>query len=94
MTDTTKLYYLPPADFLFEEMRSTAIRIWRDLADPYDTPDRVRDLQAMTNIGDNFMTILAQFDDGNQRLLMEYSTKALQQAVRDRIISVNGYCEL
>ena len=94
MTDTTKLYYLPPEEILFEEMKSIAITIWRDLNDPYDSPDKIRDIQNMKNIGDNFMTILAMFDEGNQWLLMKYASEELQQAIRDRIVSVNGHCEL
>ena len=66
----TQLYYLPPPDMLFNEMKAIAIVLWTRIADVYETPDRIRDLESLQNIGDNFMTILAQFDGENQHLAM------------------------
>ena len=84
-----KIYYQAPSDKLFEEMKKKAIAIWRLLdGDEYEEAEAVQRIEAMENISDNFMTILAMFDEGNQQDLLEHASQELREAVRIRIESV------
>ena len=85
----TKLYYTAPSDEAFEEMRKTAIEVWGQYKDSpggymKEKVDRIKDIK---NVQDNFMHILAMFDQNNQRKVIELLTFSTQQAVRERMLS-------
>ena len=65
----TRLYYTAPSDEAFEDMKSCALETWREVAEhPSYLEEKVSYVSEIRNIGDNFMTIFAMFDDGNQRI--------------------------
>lgn len=85
---TEKLYYIPPSDEIFNEVKAAAIMIWNTYDDTYlyatEKIDRIKDLE---NISDNVMSIVAMFDIFNRgKLLMLLSPEA-RRAVNERIAS-------
>lgn len=82
------LYYQPPSDEIFENMRHCAMIVWNRKDNTYGYVDeklaRIKDIK---NVQDNFMYIFAMFDLGNQRecsFLLEDETKdALRARLRD-----------
>ncbi len=83
-----KLYYIAPSDRLFKEMKNKAVAIWMLMDDPYEARESIERIRGMQNIQDNFMTILAMFDDHNQRTLMKYSSPEMREAIQQRILTV------
>lgn len=84
------LYYTPPEDALFNEVRDEAIELWKEVDTDNDKYgyasskiDRIKD---MPNIQDNFMVIVAMFDAPNQRKLSERLSTAACSAIRERML--------
>lgn len=84
------LYYTPPSDELFQEVRDRAMELWHEIDSDNDAYgyatekcDRIRDL---ANVGDNFMYIVAMFDLSNQQKLAEKLSLEACAAIRDRMI--------
>ena len=86
----TRLYYEPPLNALFDEVKIKAMELWHEV-DTYNDAfgyasgkcDRIRDI---ANIEDNFMYIVAMFDDGNQRKLADKLSTNARLAIRHRMI--------
>jgi hypothetical protein len=61
------LYYEPPSDECFEDLKENAIKLWQTYDDTYgyatEKIDRIKHIQ---NVGDNFMYMYAMFDWINQ----------------------------
>ena len=78
--DMAKLYYTPPSDEVFTDMKSAATEIWNGYEDPYKSEklDRIKDIQ---NVGDNFMYLFAMFDMNNQRKVVS----SLSEKTRDEL---------
>jgi len=84
-----KLYYQEPSEELFNEMKTLAIQIWERIHDVRYWPnEKAEHIRRMWNVRDNFMTILAMFDEGNRQDLLDQASEELQEAVRLRIESV------
>ena len=83
-----KLYYTAPTDELFEELKKEALNIWTNLPDahPSYVEEKVSRIQNIKNISDNFMYIVAMFDDSNQRKLASVLSEACREAVRVRLV--------
>jgi hypothetical protein len=65
-----KLYYTPPTQEAFEDMRSSAMILWGIVAShPSYAEEKIRRIKDIQNVSDNFMYILAMFDSGKQRRL-------------------------
>jgi DNA-binding MltR family transcriptional regulator len=86
----TKLYYTPPSDQEFEEVKKASMQLWEDVdtdKDAYgyatEKKNRIKDI---TNVEDNFMYMVAMFDDENQALLAEKLSPETRKAIRERMI--------
>ena len=84
------LYYTPPTDEQFEEVKQAAIEIWQTYHNSYGYVDeKLNRLRGLGNFGDNFMFIVAMFDHQNQnqnKLAKALSTQA-RVAIRERLIA-------
>lgn len=93
-----ELYYTPPEDELFDELKERAIENWKEV-DSYDdkfgyATEKIRRIKDIKNVGDNFMYIVAMFDLGNQKLLAEKLSSKTRRAVRIRMLDGGSYPEL
>lgn len=83
----TRLYYTPPSDEVFEEVKQKAIQLWSGMGDEpsysKEKIDRIRDIQ---NIQDNMMYIVAMFDQGNQARLAYLLSVEARKEIRERMI--------
>lgn len=83
---TTKLYYTPPTDEQFNELKQEAIKIWSEMGDePSYSEEKIERIKDIKNIGDNFMTMVAMFDIHNQAKLADELTLGTRLAVRERM---------
>lgn len=88
MSRESRLYYTPPPDEQFEELRSSAISLWKELNDNkfgYVTK-KVNSIKDIGNIEDNFMYIIAMFDHFNQIELASRLSEETKISVRNRMI--------
>jgi len=87
MKKEVKLYYTPPKEELFSEVKEKAIEVWRGYDDGYGYAtgkiDRIKNIQ---NIEDNFMYMVAMFDIYNQGKLAEKLSDEARKAIRERMI--------
>jgi len=84
----TKLYYTPPTDEQFNELKEKTIEVWKenhDNAYGYVT-GKVNKIKDIKNIQDNFMYMVAMFDINNQALLSVKLSPETRKAVRERMI--------
>ena len=83
----TRIYYTPPPDEQFEELRKAAIQLWSTMGDEPSYSEkkigRIRDIQ---NVGDNFMYMVAMFDMYNQKTLAFAVSPETRKAVSDRMV--------
>jgi len=81
------LYYTPPAEEQFDELKQKAIEIWNGYDNTYgyatEKIDRIKDIK---NIQDNFMFIIAMFDRINQWKLADKLSEETRESVRDRML--------
>lgn len=82
-----KLYYTPPTDKQFDELKKGAMEIWLTYDNTYGYVDeKVQRILDIKNIKDNFMYMVAMFDAPNQRKLAEKLSKDTRLSVRERMI--------
>lgn len=83
----SNLYYTAPSDTAFEEVKSASIEVWSEKSDlgSYRT-EKIDQIKDIKNVGDNFMYMIAMFDSGNQRKVVEKLGEETKQAVRERMI--------
>ena len=82
-----KLYYTPPPDENFEELRAAAMKLWSTMGDePTYSQEKISRIKDIKNVGDNFMYIAAMFDAGNQRRLAALLSPETCRLVRERMI--------
>ena len=83
----SKLYYTPPSDKCFEELKEKAIEIWKTYDDTYKyATGKINRIKDIKNIQDNFMYILAMFDHINQRKVISKLSNETKEAIRIRLI--------
>lgn len=91
------LYYTPPSQEIFNDVKTSAKMIWHFIDSDNDkygyASEKCARIDAMENVGDNFMTIVAMFDIYNQVYLSRAITPESRKAVRDRLISTGGSSE-
>lgn len=82
------LYYTPPEDELFNEVKQKAMELWKIVDTDNDkfgyATEKINQIKDLENIGDNFMYIVAMFDLGNQRLLAQSLSERARIAVGER----------
>lgn len=81
-------YYDAPPHHIFDELKVAAIETWNEVAhDHRYAEEKIEHVNQMANISDNFMTIFAMFDHGNQRICGEKLSPACKMAINERLIS-------
>lgn len=86
-----ELYYTPPSDECFEDMRECAIETWKEVSrDKFYLEEKVSRISKIQNIQDNFMYILAMFDSGNQIKVGRKLLPKTRQAINERLMSVDN----
>jgi hypothetical protein len=87
-----KLYYTPPCDKQFEEVKEKAKEVWFEVqSDHTYLQEKVSRIDGLQNIGDNFMYIVAMFDVKNQQKLANKLSEDTKQSIHDRIIDGGGF---
>ena len=80
------LYYIPPSQEIFDEMKREAIKLWNTYDNTFwyatEKIDRIKDIQ---NISDNFMYILAMFDSNNQQIIKNFVSKECLEEIKKRL---------
>lgn len=83
------LYYKAPPNEAFEEMKKAAIEVWGQYADSPGgyMDEKVARIENIQNVSDNFMYMLAMFDQGNQRQVIFRLSEPTKDAVRERMVA-------
>ncbi len=85
-----ELYYTPPTDDLFIELKEAAMELWKEVDSDNDkygyATEKVNRIKDIQNVSDNFMYIVAMFDDNNQRKLANKLGSETRTAIRERMI--------
>lgn len=85
--NSAKLYYTPPSDECFENMKQCAIQVWKNYDDEYGyATGKINRIKDISNIEDNFMYILAMFDIVNQRKMGRLLEEKTKEEARARMI--------
>lgn len=83
------LYYTPPTDDIFEEVRANAIKLWTERypeeTSPFYAAEKVARIKDIPNVGDNLMYIVSMFDDANQAFLATMLSEHSRSAIRERL---------
>ena len=83
-----KLYYTPPSDEIFNEVKEKCIEIWRGYDDTYGyATKKIDSIKNLENIQDNVMFMIARFDHLNMIKLLEKLSPEAKEAIRERMIS-------
>lgn len=83
----TRLYYTPPTNEIFNELKEAAIELWQTYDYEFgDATKKVNSIKDITNVQDNFMYMVAMFDMGNQRKLSALLSEETRKAIRERMI--------
>lgn len=81
-----KLYYTPPSNELFDELKNAAIDVWSSYGEPYRS-EKIASIKDIENVSDNFMYMVAMFDTSNQIKLKKLLSDDCKKAVSERLIS-------
>ena len=85
---TDDLYYTPPSDKIFEEVRQKSILLWLKYDNTYGYVDeKLEAIQSLKNESDHFMFMVGMFDLPNQAVLAINLTTAARHEVRKRVIA-------
>ena len=83
----SKLYYTPPSEECFEEVKEKVIEIWLGYDDTFGyATSKINPIKDMQNIQDNFMYLVAMFDSNNQRKLANKLSIESRKAIKERMI--------
>jgi len=82
----TRLYYTPPSDEVFEEVRAAAIGVWKEYRDPDYVAEKVGRIAEIKNVGDNVMYIVAMFDHENRSKLAARISGTARAAIYERMV--------
>lgn len=89
---TTSLYYTPPSDKTFEEVKKIAMDLWVEIDSDKNkfgyTTEKQGRIKDLKNVEDNVMTIIAMFDTSNQNLMLEKLSDDARSEVVARLIMV------
>ena len=83
----SKLYYTPPTDEQFNDVKNNAMELWKEVAhDESYANEKIGAINDIQNVQDNFMYMVAMFDDGNQKRLANKLSPETCVAIRERLI--------
>jgi hypothetical protein len=55
----TKIYYKPPKQEYFDDLKSSCIRYWKTFDNDFGyTDEKIKTLESLENVGGNFMTMV------------------------------------
>jgi len=81
------MYYTPPSEEIFQEVKRQAIEVWIETNSvPMYTDEKIAKVIDIANIEDNFMYMVAMFDSKNQMKLAKKLSAEARQAIRERMI--------
>ncbi len=80
------LYYTPPPQEDFEDMKKAAIEIWSEYDNQDYKDEKIGAIKEIENVRDNFMYMLAMFDIHNQRKVGDLVSDNTKEALRARLI--------
>lgn len=84
---SAELYYTPPSQNQFNEVKKVAIEMWATMGDEPSYPaEKIGRIKDLVNVGDNFMYMIAMFDIHNQRKLADRLSEKTRMAIRERMI--------
>ncbi len=84
----SELYYTAPPDEQFEELRAKAIEIWKGYENGTSySIDKIGRIKDIANVSDNFMYMVAMFDQDNMAKLARMLSPETRLAVYDRMKS-------
>lgn len=74
---TTEEYYIAPSDEIFEDIKASAIKLWKTFDNEYGYVDgKLERIKNIQNISDNAWYIVAMFDGNNQLKLLNMVQRA------------------
>ena len=83
----SELYFTPPPQEQFDEVKARAINIWSSYDDSYGyASEKIAKVKEIENVGDNFMCIVAMFDLPNQLMLSNMLSEKTNKEISDRLI--------
>lgn len=86
----TLLYYKPPSDELFNEIKEKCIELWTEIKSyPRDLKEKVDRIKRLSNVEDNCMYMITMFDEHNQVRLARKLLPSTCMEVHNRIAAVN-----
>jgi hypothetical protein len=78
------LYYTAPSPEVFEDIKTAATHIWEGYDNTYGYVDEKLDIiRHLQNVGDNWMYMVAMFDDTNQARLMLLVSRETAALIRE-----------
>lgn len=80
------IYYTPPEQCFFDELKKCAITIWSSYPDPYKS-EKIESIYNLQNVSDNFMYMVAMFDSQNQIELSNLVSDRCKREVSERLFS-------
>lgn len=86
----SEFYYTEPHDDIFQEVKNACIELWKEVDSDNDkygyATGKINRIKDLRNMGDNFMTMVAMFDIGNQGLLANKLSDEARKEIRDRMV--------
>ena len=84
----TELYYIPPDQALFDELKAACIELWKTYDDTYNyATNKVSQINSLYNISGNFMDMVSMFDIINQVILAGKLSEECSTAIRERMLA-------
>ena len=81
------IYYTAPPDEAFEDMKQVCMDVWATMDNQFGYVDEKQArIKEIKNVEDNFMYMLAMFDQGNQAKVVELLKFLTQTELRLRMI--------
>ena len=81
-----KLYYTPPSNKVFEDLRTQSISLLETISDGYYKKEKLCIVKEATNTEGVFMLLVSMFDLRNQKVLSSMVTDETSLEIRDRMI--------
>ena len=86
MYDNDILYFTPPTDKEFDELKEKAVEVWEAYDDIFwYTRKKIKEVKELQNIGYNFMTIFGMFDLKHQELLIRSLSQETFEEIKKRL---------
>lgn len=79
-----ELYYTAPSDEIFKDIKDNAIKIWQGYDDTYGyASEKIDSIKNLINLKDNYMYIVAMFDNDNQHKLLSMVKPETADLIRE-----------